>query len=156
MLVCCLIGFVTPLYFQIWNLRTGECVVTLEGHSDCARCLCVIPGQPRCIVSGGYDNAIKVRQINRPPSRAQSADRLLTSNNNARSFQPCQQVWDYVDGTCIQNLQGHTREVTCLCPLPTYDDVLPPRLISGSADASVKIWDVELGRCVQVGRPTEG
>lgn len=95
-------------------------MTTLEGHSDCARCLTIIPGQPRCIVSGGYDNAIK--------------------------------VWDYVDGACIQTLQGgHTREVTCLCPLPSYDNVLPPRLISGSADASIKIWDVELGRCVQVG-----
>lgn len=42
------------------------------------------------------------------------------------------------------------REVTCLCPLPSYDNELPPRLVSGSADASIKIWDVESGRCVQV------
>jgi WD40 repeat protein len=61
------------------------------------------------------------------------------------------QVWDYIDGSCIQTLQGgHTREVTCLCPLPSYDNMMSTRLISGSADASVKIWDVELGRCIQV------
>ncbi len=60
-------------------------------------------------------------------------------------------MWDYLDGVCIQTLEGgHTREVTCLCPLPSYGDLPQPRLISGSADASVKIWDVESGRCVQV------
>merc|ERR1712185_453047 len=44
---------------KVWDLRTGSCVHTLQGHSDCVRCLTVFDGDSKAI-SGSDDKTLKV------------------------------------------------------------------------------------------------
>ena len=45
---------------------------------------------------------------------------------------------------CVQVLQGHTGYVNCVVELGDG------RVVSGSADKSLRVWDVGTGQCVQV------
>ena len=45
--------------------------------------------------------------------------------------------------TCILTLTGHTSFVNCLLQLKNGD------LVSGSADKTIKIWNIETRACIQ-------
>ncbi|KAG2051614.1 WD40 repeat-like protein [Suillus hirtellus] len=44
---------------RIWNAKTGELVATLEGHTDCVRCL-VWTQDGETLISGSYDRSIRL------------------------------------------------------------------------------------------------
>ena len=50
------------------------------------------------------------------------------------------QIWSY-EGTCIRTLTGHQDAVTCL----QFDST---RIVSGSMDCNLKMWDIHSGDCV--------
>eukprot|EP00696_Hemimastix_kukwesjijk_P017431 gnl/Hemi2/6110_TR2112_c0_g2_i1.p2 gnl/Hemi2/6110_TR2112_c0_g2~~gnl/Hemi2/6110_TR2112_c0_g2_i1.p2 ORF type:complete len:140 (+),score=39.36 gnl/Hemi2/6110_TR2112_c0_g2_i1:591-1010(+) len=52
-------------------------------------------------------------------------------------------VWDMKTKKYVRPLQGHTAKVNCL----RFDGNM---LLSGSADASLRIWDISTGACSRV------
>ena len=50
------------------------------------------------------------------------------------------QIWSY-GGACIRTLTGHQDAVTCL----QFDST---RIVSGSMDCNLKIWDIHSGDCI--------
>ncbi|CAL4980312.1 unnamed protein product [Urochloa decumbens] len=46
-------------------------------------------------------------------------------------------IWDYQTGSCVQTLEGHTKQVTSVCSHPDL-----PILITGSEDGTVRLWDL--------------
>ena len=47
---------------KVWDVVTGECVATLEGHSEGVFCVAVFPNGRR-VVSGSRDNTLKVWDV---------------------------------------------------------------------------------------------
>ena len=45
---------------KIWDMASGECRRTLEGHSDWVNSVCVSADNNNRIISGSCDNTIKV------------------------------------------------------------------------------------------------
>ncbi len=45
------------LYFSVWNIRTGERLHMLSGHTAAVRCVCY---NGKYVVSGAYDHTIRV------------------------------------------------------------------------------------------------
>ena len=52
----------TDSTLKVWNVATGKCVATLEGHSDQVNGVAVFPDGRR-IVSGSGDNTLKVWDV---------------------------------------------------------------------------------------------
>jgi WD40 repeat protein len=44
-------------YFSVWNIRTGERLHMLSGHTAAVRCVCY---NGKYVVSGAYDHTIRV------------------------------------------------------------------------------------------------
>ena len=44
---------------RVWNLKTGKCIATLEGHSKYLHSVQIIPGG-QFAVSGSGDNTVKI------------------------------------------------------------------------------------------------
>ena len=73
------------------------------------------------------------------------SDRVLIS----RALEATLFVWDIIEGSCLQKLQGHGGNVTCMFPiLSSWTDFGQPLLVSGSKDDFLKIWDVNSGKCL--------
>ena len=76
---------------KVWDVATGECVATLEGHSNMVRC-----GVHCTFVM------IWLRRISPDGRRvvSASADKTL-------------KVWDVATGECVATLEGHSNTVRC-------------------------------------------
>ena len=74
------------------------------------------------IVSGSTDRTLKVSNF---------------STLNTRKHPPLQ-VWNAESGTCVHTLYGHTSTVRCMHLHST-------KVVSGSRDATLRMWDVEVG-----------
>ena len=46
-----------PFSFSVWNIRTGERLHMLSGHTAAVRCVCY---NGKYVVSGAYDHTIRV------------------------------------------------------------------------------------------------
>jgi WD40 repeat protein len=63
-------------------------------------------------------------------------------------------LWDVCTGQLLKTLQGHTNQVWAVAFSPDGQT-----LASGSSDETIKIWDIETGKCLQTlraERPYEG
>lgn len=98
--------------------------MTLKGHTSMIQCVAVFSDQKR-IVSGSLDRTLK--------------------------------IWHSETGQCLRTLRGHTGGVYCVAILPTYPisisnsgAVDDDRIVSGSDDNTLRIWESQTGRILQV------
>jgi WD40 repeat protein len=126
---------------KLWNLYTGECVGTLEGHTDFVTCLRAVGD--RTLVSSSNDKTIKVWDLER-----QECVRTLTGHAdwvNAIAIEPnghvvvslskdrSIKVWHLPTGELLRELKGHQSSIQCL-------ELLPNGVLSASDDAAIKLW----------------
>jgi len=123
---------------RVWDADRGECVAVLEGHSSAVRCVCVVE------VGGGGDGGGGGAKVQRVVSG--SSDRTL-------------RVWDKDRGECVAVLEGHSSVVTCVCVVEVGrggygggggGGAKVQRVVSGSADHTLRMWDADRGECVAV------
>lgn len=138
---------------RVWDLNAGRCMGMLEGHLSSVRCLQV---EEEIVATGSMDASIRLWDL----SRAQYAPQDHGSNINKEPDE--EDAEDDEDGLTFQNegdepppphpnsmvdcplftLQAHVAEVTAL-------HFRGNTLVSGSADKTLRQWDLEKGRCIQ-------
>jgi len=134
---------------RVWDLNAGRCMGMLDGHLSSVRCLQV---EDDIVATGSMDASIRLWDL----SKAQYAPRDGNIHKNGSH------AADEDDGLDFQNegdepppppstsmedcplfsLEAHVAEVTAL-------HFRGNTLVSGSADKTIRQWDLEKGRCVQ-------
>ncbi|KAI4463404.1 utp15 u3 small nucleolar rna-associated protein 15 family member [Holotrichia oblita] len=137
---------------KIWDISTEQNVLTYSEHSDYVRAGTVNENVPDIILSGGYDNIVKMYD-----TRTDKA--ILTVNHESPIesllFLPSGgvflsaggtsiKIWDALaGGKLLGTISQHHKTITCL-RLGSDNK----RLLSGSLDRHVKIYDISTFKVV--------
>ena len=138
---------------RVWDLNTGHCIGFLEGHQASVRCLQV---EDSTVVTGSMDASIRLWDLNqmdyipretrssRPVISDQDEDHIEENSYFPTTHStPTQQLDHSSTADChIHTLSAHVAEVTAL-------HFRGDTLVSGSADKTLRQWDLVKGRCVQ-------
>ncbi|GMH35126.1 hypothetical protein BSKO_02994 [Bryopsis sp. KO-2023] len=131
----------------VWDLKTGQCIQTIRGHTGSVHCLQAVGDW---IVSGSGDKTIKIwdgrngvcqRTLSGhsgPVYCIDTADGKIVSGSGDGTIR----VWDFASGVCLDVLGGHLESVSCL-------QFGGGKIVSGSWDGSIKVWDVVEGICIK-------
>ncbi|CZT45430.1 related to CAF4 protein [Rhynchosporium secalis] len=131
---------------RVWDLNAGRCIGLLEGHTASVRALQV---EDNIVATGSMDATIRLwdlskarydPQNNRINKDGEEDDHPLAFGN------PEDEEPEPPPGTLrdcpLFTLEAHVDEITAL-------HFKGDTLISGSADKTLRQWDLETGRCVQ-------
>ena len=128
---------------RVWNMRSGECVRLMQGHTGGIWCL---QFDKEKVVSGAWDTTIKVWDMKGVCQKTlvghtdtvsclEYNDEVLVSGSHDKDLR----VWSVVDWEETVAIRGaHSGCVYCL-------HLVGDRVVSGSADKTAKLWDVRTG-----------
>ena len=129
---------------RVWDLNAGRCLGLLEGHHASVRCLQV---EDNLVVTGSMDASIRLWDLNKAefptlPGRLEPTmeedEEPPDSSDQARAPPPPSSM----HSCSLFSLDAHVAEVTAL-------HFRGDTLVSGSADKTLRQWDLVKGRCVQ-------
>ncbi|XP_060599165.1 uncharacterized protein LOC132752799 isoform X1 [Ruditapes philippinarum] len=135
---------------RVWNIKTGKCLHVFKGHVKGVWCLNFFTHN--LLISGSYDGTIRVWNLrtgkcNKTIIAHDGPIWALTRHNEILvtvSQDKTAKVWDMNRCLHINSLLGHTAAIFAVDM--SEDGHL---VITGSADKSVKIWNIETGRCLR-------
>ncbi|KAI8339290.1 WD40-repeat-containing domain protein [Blakeslea trispora] len=110
---------------KLWDMETGQCLRDFVGHAHGLAC---VQFDGKKIVSGSNDNKIKVWNAGKANDRIKISSILTPS------------ILD--TGECLLTCTGHTGLVRSL-----YFD--KTKIVSGSYDQSIRVWDIHTGECIK-------
>lgn len=131
---------------RLWDISNETCVTTFEeAHNEYIRAGCVSPVSPEILLSGGYDNKVKMYD-----TRTNSAVFEVNHGSPVDSvlflptggiFISCGgtniKLWDaFAGGRLIAMMSAHNKDIKCLRLACNGR-----RLLSGGLDRKVKIYD---------------
>ncbi|GLV44106.1 uncharacterized protein CBL_12598 [Carabus blaptoides fortunei] len=131
---------------RVWDIATEACVHSYTDHTDYIRAGALCPVQPDIVVSGGYDNTVRIYD-----TRTNATVMVVDHGSPIESllFLPSGgmfmsaggtdiKVWDtFAGGKLLANFSSHHKTITCM-HLASNNK----RLMSGSLDRHVKIYDI--------------
>ncbi|KAL4889581.1 mitochondrial division protein 1 [Aspergillus ambiguus] len=125
---------------RVWDLNVGRCMGLLEGHNASVRCLQI---EDNIVATGSMDASVKLWDL----SRARSVTRDGRVNKEEEDDDGTDDAHELFHSTTLEDcyaysLDAHVDEVTAL-------HFRGDTLISGSADKTLRQWDLVKGRCVQ-------
>jgi division protein 1 len=132
---------------RVWDLNAGRCIGLLEGHLSSVRCLQV---EESIVATGSMDASIRLWDL----SKAEYAplDNRINKDggedeDDGLTFENSEDAPPPPPPTIMQDcpmfsLESHVDEVTAL-------HMRGDTLVSGSADKTLRQWDLVKGRCVQ-------
>lgn len=108
-----------------WNIRTGKatCLFTCKGHERAVECLAVSANHQQ-IISGGWDNLLKLWSASSIADGAGSVKKSKTEEPNVR--------------TPILTLEGHREAIS------SVEWIDNSTIASSSWDHTIKIWDLQM------------
>ncbi|KAG6040899.1 Mitochondrial fission protein [Claviceps citrina] len=131
---------------KVWDLNAGRCIGVLGGHTASVRTLQV---EDNILATGAADATIRLWDLSRSSydPHGNSYGEGEEGDEDAMAFgNPDDQPIDPPEGSMkdceLYTLEAHVDQVTAL---HFRGDVL----VSGSADKTIRHWDLERGRCVQ-------
>jgi division protein 1 len=130
---------------RVWDMNAGRCMGLLEGHTASVRTLQV---EDNIVATGSMDATVRLWDLSKaryePPDNRINKD--ADEDEDHLAFGAEDEPFDPPAGTMIDTplftLEAHVDEVTAL-------HFRGDTLISGSADKTLRQWDLEKGRCVQ-------
>lgn len=131
---------------RVWDLNAGRCIGLLEGHLSSVRCLQV---EDNIVATGSMDASIRLWDLskaeyapmdNRINKEEDDDDDGLAFENSADA--PPAPPPTIMQDCPLFSLASHVDEVTAL-------HFRGDTLVSGSADKTLRQWDLVKGRCVQ-------
>ena len=125
---------------RVWDLNVGRCTGFLEGHNASVRCLQI---EDNIVATGSMDASVKLWDLSRARSRPRSS-RINKHEDDDDAADDASQVSHSttLEDCHVFSLDSHVGEVTAL-------HFRGDNLISGSADKTLRQWDLVKGRCVQ-------
>ncbi|KAK9720638.1 Mitochondrial fission protein [Basidiobolus ranarum] len=145
----------TDTTVKVWDLNNYECIRTIQGHNDIIRCVQV---QDHILATGSNDGTVCIWNLSispvvsndQPPSE-NTEENVSTSgnasdpeiNNSELAAAPQAPVQEYFHGdpSCMNVIAGHNDAICCL-------QFGNNTLVTGSADKTMKQWDMETGQCI--------
>lgn len=130
---------------RVWDLNAGRCIGMLEGHTASVRTLQV---EDNFLATGSMDATIRLWDLSKAHYDPQGNQfGKEEDDEDAIAFEnPDDQPVDPPPGSMsacpLFTLEAHLDEITAL---HFRNNVL----VSGSADKTLRQWDLEKGRCVQ-------
>lgn len=130
---------------KVWDMNAGRCMGSLEGHTASVRALQI---EDNILATGSKDATIKLWDLSRSRYDPQGGqydreddeeDAIAWENPNDHAIEPPEGSMDDCE---LFTLSAHVDEITAL---HFRGDVL----VSGSADKTIRHWDLDKGRCVQ-------
>ena len=131
---------------RVWDMSAGRCIGLLEGHTASVRALQV---EDNIVATGSMDATIRLWDLSKARYEPQDnrinkegdndEDPLAFGNPEDHDFEP---PAGSMSDCPLFTLEAHVDEVTAL-------HFRGDTLISGSADKTLRQWDLEKGRCVQ-------
>jgi small GTP-binding protein len=145
---------------RIWDLRTGRCLRTLEGHEKSQGAYVegvwsvAWSADRRRALSGSQDETVRLwdtetgRCLNVLQGHTKPVRSVVWGPDEKRglsaAFDNTVRLWDVKSGRCLRVFKGHTGVV--------FHAVWNPdgRAISASGDNTLRLWDLETGQCLRV------
>ncbi|KAL9091851.1 MAG: hypothetical protein Q9159_001223 [Coniocarpon cinnabarinum] len=144
---------------RVWDLNRGRCIGLLEGHLSSVRCLQV---EENFVATGSMDATVRLWDLNQaeyavPPSEKRinkrHAKSIVDEDGNPRTPRSSDDEEDFASAPnspppsnmrdcATHTLSAHVAEITAL-------HFHNNGLITGSADKTLRQWDLEKGRCIQ-------
>ena len=133
---------------RVWDLNLGRCMGFLEGHTASVRCLQV---EDNIVATGSMDASIRLWDLSRakyePYEHRADAEENVEDDDglgfgNTDEDAPPPPPPSSMDECPLFVLEAHVDEVTAL-------HLRGDLLVSGSADKTLRQWDLVKGRCVQ-------
>ncbi|KAF9173746.1 hypothetical protein BGX20_002201 [Mortierella sp. AD010] len=137
---------------KLWDVKTGNCIHTLKGHSDTVSYIAFSPNGNR-IVSGSDDRTLRLWDVETGEciyelkgytgiifgvAFSPKGD-LFASGSSDLAVK----LWNVETGECVHDFRGHTKTINCVLYSPKGDHVA-----SGGQDKTVRLWNVDAGNCV--------
>ena len=139
---------------RVWDLNQGRCLGLLEGHRASVRCLQVVEN---IVATGSIDADVRFWDLSQAeyPAAASSSFIAKTANTDDVPDSTSNDGFEDIPripkndpppssmaSTPLFTLSAHVSEITAL---HFHKDTL----VSGSADKTLRQWDLVQGRCVQ-------
>ena len=134
---------------HLWNLSTGEKLLTLRGHESMVTSVSFLPDGGR-VVTGSADSTVRIWDAESGEQRAQLSGHaggvnsvaaspdgafLLTASSDGTA-----RIWRTEDGRHLATLTGHTASVVSAGF--SADGSL---IVTGAFDNTMRLWDFSLG-----------
>lgn len=132
---------------RVWDLNLGRCIGLLEGHHASVRCLQV---EDNIVATGSMDASVRLWDLgkaeysphdNRISKAIEEKDEEGLNIENAEDPAPAPHS-SSMQNCEIFSLEAHVDEITAL-------HFRGDTLVSGSADKTLRQWDLVKGRCIQ-------
>jgi len=136
---------------KVWDIQDPEdCIMSLKGHTRFVSALHTHQGR---VCSGSGDTSIRLWDFSTGECEKIlsgcdgkvgalcSYGNILVSGSKDGATNHKIRLWNTDKGQCLRTLTGHSDWINVLC---SHDKML----FSGSGDRTVRIWDLERGKCL--------
>ncbi|MEO0374983.1 MAG: NB-ARC domain-containing protein, partial [Cyanobacteria bacterium P01_A01_bin.17] len=152
---------------KLWDIENNGCLKTLKGHTNYVQGLSFSP-DGQLIASAGWDRRINIWEVESGECLQTIADKnsfwsiafsldgeILATGSTDEIVR----IWDVHSGQCLKTFTGHTHAVRSVAFRSNSQGLDAQELdgqgldgqelVSGGGDQTIKIWNVQTGRCLK-------